>query len=56
MVTKIYEFHNVPPIWPILQKGKKVVQRLSEYGDVIETQTVRFAPVPGMKRTFVTSR
>jgi len=29
-----YQFHNVPPIWPVLQK---VVLRLSEHGDVIET-------------------
>jgi len=35
MVTKLYQFHNLPPILPILQK------RLSEHGDVIETQTVR---------------
>jgi len=31
----------VPPILPILQK---VVLRLSEHGDVIETQTLRFVP------------
>jgi len=34
-----YQFYNVPPILPILQK---VVLRLSEHGDVIETQTIRF--------------
>ena len=34
-----YQFHNVPPIWPILQK---FVLRLSEHGDVIETQAIRF--------------
>jgi len=33
------QFHNVPPIWPIFQK---VVIRLSEHGDVIETQTIMF--------------
>jgi len=41
MVTKLYQFHNVPPILPILQK---VVLRLSEHGDVIETQTVGIVP------------
>jgi len=38
MVTKLYQFHNLPPFC------QKVVLRLSEHGDVIETQTVRFSP------------
>jgi len=37
MAHKIYYFHNLPPIWPNI---KKVVARLSEHGDVIETQTM----------------
>ena len=41
MVTKIYQFHIVPPF---CQFYKKVVLRLSEHGDVIETQTIRIAP------------
>jgi len=40
MVTKIYQFYNVPSILPILQK---VVLRLIEHGDVIETQR-RYVP------------
>jgi len=40
MVTKLYQFHNAPPYLPILQKGCTVL-RLSEHGDVIETQTAR---------------
>jgi len=32
-VTKLYPFHKVPPIL-----------RLSEYGDLIKTQTVRIVP------------
>jgi len=32
------QFHNAP------QFGHKVVLRLGEHGDVIETQTIRFAP------------
>jgi len=40
-VTKLYQFHNVPPILPIFQK---VVLRLSEHDDVIETQTIRIVP------------
>jgi len=42
MVPKIYHFHNLPPILPILQKGQKFVLRLSEHGDVIETQTILY--------------
>jgi len=38
MVTKIYNFQNVSPILPLLQKG---LQRLSEHGDVIKTQTLK---------------
>jgi len=33
MVSAVYKFHDVSPISPVLQKGKKVVLRLSEYGD-----------------------
>jgi len=36
-VIKLYEFHNVPHFANL----KKVVLRLSEHGDVIETQTIR---------------
>jgi len=38
MVTKIYQFHNVPPF---CQFYKKVVLRLSEHGDVNEMETIR---------------
>jgi len=41
MVAELNQFHNVTPTLPILQK---VVLRLSEHGDVIETQTVRIVP------------
>jgi len=41
MVTKLYQFHNVPLF---CQFYKKVVLRLSERGDVIETQTIRIVP------------
>jgi len=41
MVTKIYQYHNVPPFY---QFYKKVVLWLSGHGDVIETQTRRFVP------------
>ena len=40
-VTKLYQFDNVPPF---CQFYKKVVLRLSEHGDVIETQTIRIVP------------
>jgi len=40
-VTKLYEFHNVPPF---CQFYKKVGLQLSEHCDVIETQTIRIAP------------
>jgi len=36
-----YQFHNVPSFG---QFYKKVLLRLSEHGDVIETQTIRFVP------------
>jgi len=39
MVTKLFQFYNV-----FCQFAKKVVLRLSEYGDVIETQTIRIVP------------
>jgi len=41
MFTKMYQFDNVPPIFPILQK---VLLRLSEQGDVTETQRITFVP------------
>ena len=37
----MYQFDNVPPIFPILQK---VLLRLSEQGDVTETQRITFVP------------
>jgi len=40
-VTKLYQYHNVTPIVSIY---KKVVLRLSEHVDVIETQTIRIVP------------
>jgi len=36
-----YEYHNVPQFGLFY---KKVVLRLGEHGDVIETQTIRFVP------------
>jgi len=41
MFTKLYQFHNVSPILPILQKGRTTV---SEHGDVIEMQTIIVPP------------
>jgi len=42
MVTKIYKFHNVSPILPM-----KVLLRLSEHDDVIETRTIKiYPPIP----------
>ena len=41
MFTKLYQFHNVSPILPILQKGCTTV---SEHGDVIEMQTIIVPP------------
>jgi len=38
MVPKMYHFHNLPPILPILHK--EVVLQLREHGDVIKTQTI----------------
>jgi len=48
MVTKLYQFYKVSPIY------KKVVLRLSEHGDVIETQIISIVPransVPALAR------
>jgi len=41
MVPKIYNFHNLPPILPTLQK----YHRLSEHDAVIETQTIKVCPL-----------
>jgi len=38
------QFHNVPQIGHF---SKKVILRLGEHGDVIETQTMRFVPPKG---------
>jgi len=38
MVPKIYHFHNLPPIFPILQKDRTTGD--CENGDLIETQTI----------------
>jgi len=39
---KIYHFHNLPPFCQIY---KKVVLRVSEHDDVIETQTIKVCPL-----------
>jgi len=41
MVSKIYKFHNVPPF---CQFYKKVVLRLNDHDNVIETQTIKICP------------